>query len=303
MTQPELAAIVGYSQQMISHWESGVRSPREDQLRKIADALQVPLTELLGEETEPDWNPKSGEITFCLDCGNKPLKGRGSFCPACGTQFGSTMCNAEIWDEHESYPRRCTTIIRPYDQHCPDCGTQSAWDSILAKPHANRLTRQYGQPDSSREIKAGASVFDEDIPLERASERPERGPTTVNLPIHLAHKIGDLSEDPKAAATRSDVVVVAEAIEYQRQTFVDAVERQRAEFNDAMARIATVLERLESREDQRVTALEEKVRSLEDELSKRTLPPPRHRAPAVDAASAPARSGPPGRTGEERGTA
>lgn len=46
-TQKQLAEIIGSSQTSINLWESGKRKPKFEAIRKIADALEIPLSELL----------------------------------------------------------------------------------------------------------------------------------------------------------------------------------------------------------------------------------------------------------------
>lgn len=46
MTQEKLGAALGVSPQMIAQYEKGTRNPKTETLRRIADALKVPLYEL-----------------------------------------------------------------------------------------------------------------------------------------------------------------------------------------------------------------------------------------------------------------
>lgn len=50
LSQQKLAKLSGVSQTAIYHWEKGDRRPKLEQVRRIADALDVGLYEL-----EPDW--------------------------------------------------------------------------------------------------------------------------------------------------------------------------------------------------------------------------------------------------------
>lgn len=54
MTQKQLGAVSGTSETTVKQYERGVRQPRLDQLQRIADALDVPVGELLGTIPQPD---------------------------------------------------------------------------------------------------------------------------------------------------------------------------------------------------------------------------------------------------------
>lgn len=47
LTQTQLAEKIGVTQNEVSRWETGERNPKLDKLKKIADALNVPITELI----------------------------------------------------------------------------------------------------------------------------------------------------------------------------------------------------------------------------------------------------------------
>ena len=49
MTQKQLGQLLNYSQQTIHKWESGETSPDPDAVVRLARALRIPLTVLLGE--------------------------------------------------------------------------------------------------------------------------------------------------------------------------------------------------------------------------------------------------------------
>lgn len=49
LTQEQLAQLSGISRRMIQKYESGVARPRFDASEKIASALEMPVSELLGE--------------------------------------------------------------------------------------------------------------------------------------------------------------------------------------------------------------------------------------------------------------
>ncbi len=49
LTQQELAARAGVSQQIITHYETGVRTPKLEKAVRLAKVLQVPVEEIFGE--------------------------------------------------------------------------------------------------------------------------------------------------------------------------------------------------------------------------------------------------------------
>ncbi len=50
MTQTELAEKIGVHKQVIANWLNGSRTPKTDNLKKLAGALNVPVVELLEED-------------------------------------------------------------------------------------------------------------------------------------------------------------------------------------------------------------------------------------------------------------
>lgn len=52
ISQKELAAQIGYSQNMISQWENGTRDPGTDVLKKLADYFGVTVDYLLGRDID-----------------------------------------------------------------------------------------------------------------------------------------------------------------------------------------------------------------------------------------------------------
>lgn len=50
LSQKEVARRLGVSQPSYAQYERGVRSPKVETIERIADALEVPLTELLGDK-------------------------------------------------------------------------------------------------------------------------------------------------------------------------------------------------------------------------------------------------------------
>lgn len=54
ITQAELADRLGISYVGVSQWENNLRNPKLETLQRIADALDVPVGELLGATPQPD---------------------------------------------------------------------------------------------------------------------------------------------------------------------------------------------------------------------------------------------------------
>lgn len=54
LTQEELAIRVNVVRQTISKWEKGLSVPDADMLQKIAEVLEVSVSQLLGREEEPE---------------------------------------------------------------------------------------------------------------------------------------------------------------------------------------------------------------------------------------------------------
>ena len=50
LSQPQLAKLVGVSNGMISIWENNINEPKASYLKALANALEVPVSVLLGEE-------------------------------------------------------------------------------------------------------------------------------------------------------------------------------------------------------------------------------------------------------------
>lgn len=49
MTQAQLGAAIGTSGSQVANWETGFRRPKLDALLRIADALNVPLDDLINK--------------------------------------------------------------------------------------------------------------------------------------------------------------------------------------------------------------------------------------------------------------
>lgn len=56
MTQNDLAELIGKNQRTISGWEKGIRDPGSQNIRMIADALEISPTELIGHNSAPSDN-------------------------------------------------------------------------------------------------------------------------------------------------------------------------------------------------------------------------------------------------------
>lgn len=54
LTQTDLGEMLGRNQRTISNWEKGLRDPGSDNIRSIADALDISPTELIGHNSAPD---------------------------------------------------------------------------------------------------------------------------------------------------------------------------------------------------------------------------------------------------------
>lgn len=53
LTQTDLGEMLGRNQRTISNWEKGLRDPGSDNIRSIADALDISPTELIGHNSAP----------------------------------------------------------------------------------------------------------------------------------------------------------------------------------------------------------------------------------------------------------
>lgn len=62
LTQSELAKRAGLQMSAISHFETGTRKPSFDNLRRVADALDVTTDYLLGRTEEFDGSAAAGKI-------------------------------------------------------------------------------------------------------------------------------------------------------------------------------------------------------------------------------------------------
>ena len=57
ITQEELAARLHIVRQMISKWEKGQSVPDAEMLARLAEIFEVPVSQLLGSQIEPDAQP------------------------------------------------------------------------------------------------------------------------------------------------------------------------------------------------------------------------------------------------------
>ena len=53
LTQAELAERLEISEMTVRRWESGQRSPRMEEIQKLAEVLKVPVSELLSDSPTP----------------------------------------------------------------------------------------------------------------------------------------------------------------------------------------------------------------------------------------------------------
>ena len=64
MTQKELAERIGVHKQVVANWISGIRSPKMENLSKIAKIFNVSVHELIDDKyTESDGSPYMSEYT------------------------------------------------------------------------------------------------------------------------------------------------------------------------------------------------------------------------------------------------
>ena len=78
-SQEKLAELLHYKQQQVSNWERGLRTPSIDDLLSIAEALEVPVGDLLFENYGLDWyectyDEKEKKYIFKIDNTKQLLK-------------------------------------------------------------------------------------------------------------------------------------------------------------------------------------------------------------------------------------
>ena len=76
ISQKELGAQIGYSQNMISQWENGTRDPGTDVLKKLAAYFGVSIDYLLGEDTPPENKKIPKDLKKILEDEEITLNGR-----------------------------------------------------------------------------------------------------------------------------------------------------------------------------------------------------------------------------------
>ena len=59
LNQEKLSELIGVSSKTIQRWESGERSPRLEEIEKLAEALGTTVGALMGETPEPEAAPKN----------------------------------------------------------------------------------------------------------------------------------------------------------------------------------------------------------------------------------------------------
>jgi transcriptional regulator with XRE-family HTH domain len=78
MTQQELAEKTGFSRGSIINWEKGIRIPNADILKKLAEALGVTVSYLMGETDMYHENIKRGSIQPVIEI---PILNEIEHCP------------------------------------------------------------------------------------------------------------------------------------------------------------------------------------------------------------------------------
>lgn len=76
ISQKELAAQIGYSQNMISQWENGTRDPGTEILKKLAAYFNVSVDYLLGEDNPPTNKKIPKDLKKILEDEEVTLNGR-----------------------------------------------------------------------------------------------------------------------------------------------------------------------------------------------------------------------------------
>lgn len=58
--QKQFAAHIGASQGSVSKWESGISTPKFEMIRRVADALQIPFADIMGDDIDTDEQAVAG---------------------------------------------------------------------------------------------------------------------------------------------------------------------------------------------------------------------------------------------------
>ena len=66
LTQDQLAELLNTSQRMIAHYERQNNRPRIDKIKAIAEALNVPIEELVGSEVKTIKKASEEEISYSI---------------------------------------------------------------------------------------------------------------------------------------------------------------------------------------------------------------------------------------------
>ena len=74
MSQEELAKLLGTTKQVISHYETGQRSPKITVVSQYAKILGISLEELCGETPEPKKSPLASVLEQLLTLDQEDLK-------------------------------------------------------------------------------------------------------------------------------------------------------------------------------------------------------------------------------------
>jgi transcriptional regulator with XRE-family HTH domain len=64
LTQEDLAKLLKTSQRMIAHYEKEDNSPRIEKVKEFANALKVPIEELIGEKPKEKKEKKEEDVSF-----------------------------------------------------------------------------------------------------------------------------------------------------------------------------------------------------------------------------------------------
>jgi len=94
LTQEELAIRVNVVRQTVSKWEKGLSVPDADMLQRISEVLEVPVSQLLGEEKEKE--QERNEIAEQLARINEQLAIRNRRAKRIWTALAAILCAAVV---------------------------------------------------------------------------------------------------------------------------------------------------------------------------------------------------------------